>query len=82
MVIQILGTGCKRCKTLHEAVLAAVQATGVDASVEKIEDIQRIMSYELLMTPGLVIDGVVKVAGRLPSIEEIQRLILSTKAAT
>jgi small redox-active disulfide protein 2 len=81
MLIQVLGTGCAKCKTLHENVKKAVAETGVDAQVEKVEDIQKIMSFEILMTPGLVIDGKVKVAGRLPNVEEIKKLILAVKAA-
>lgn len=81
MRIQVLGTGCKKCKTLHEMVNKAVEETGVDAQVEKVEDIQQIMAFELIMTPGLVIDGKVKVAGRLPSVEEIKKLIHAAKAA-
>ena len=81
MLIQVLGTGCTRCKSLHEAVKKAVEETGVAAEVEKVEDIQRIMAFELIATPGLVIDGQVKAAGRLPSVDEIKRLILAAKAA-
>ena len=81
MLIQVLGTGCTRCKTLYEMVKKAVQETGVDAVVEKVEDIQQIMAFEMIMTPGLVINGEVKVAGRLPSVEEIKKLILAAKAA-
>ena len=79
MIIQVLGTGCGRCKTLYETVNKAVMETGVDAMVEKLEDIQKIMAYDILMTPGLVIDGYVKVAGRVPSLEEVKRLILAAK---
>ncbi len=81
MLIQVLGTGCTRCKTLYEMVQKAVQETGVDALVEKVEDIQTILAFEILMTPGLVINGEVKTAGRLPSAEEIKRLIVEGKAA-
>jgi small redox-active disulfide protein 2 len=81
MLIQVLGTGCAKCKTLHENVKKAVAETGIDVQVEKVEDIQKIMSFEILMTPGLVIDGKVKVAGRLPNVEEIKKLILAAKAA-
>jgi small redox-active disulfide protein 2 len=81
MLIQVLGTGCTKCKTLYEMVKKTVQETGVDAEVEKVEDIQQILAYELIMTPGLVINGEVKVAGRLPSVEEIKKLILVSKAA-
>ena len=81
MLIQVLGTGCAKCKTLHEIVIKAVQETGVDAQVEKVEDIRKIMAFEILMMPGLVIDGQVKTAGRLPKLEEVKELILAAKAA-
>ena len=68
-------------QTLHEMVKKAVQETGVDAEVEKVEDIQQIMAFELIMTPGLVINGEVKAAGRLPNVEEIKNMILAAKAA-
>ena len=79
MIVQVLGTGCARCRTLFENAQKAVQESGVDALVEKVEDIQKIMSFEILMTPGLVIDGVVKAAGRVPNVEEIKKLILAAK---
>jgi small redox-active disulfide protein 2 len=81
MLIQVLGTGCTKCKNLHEMVQKAVQETGVDAEIEKVEDIVKIMEFEVIMTPGLVINGEVKAAGRLPSVEEIKKLILAAKAA-
>jgi small redox-active disulfide protein 2 len=81
MLIQVLGTGCAKCRTLYETVKKAVEATGVDAWVEKVEDIEKIMAFEILMTPGLVIDGEVKTAGRLPTIEEIKKLILAAQTA-
>lgn len=81
MIIQVLGTGCSKCKTLYELVNQAVKETGTDALVEKVEDIQKIMSYNILMTPGLVIDGYVKVAGRVPKLEEVKKLIQEAKAA-
>ncbi len=80
MIIQVLGLGCSRCKTLYETVNKAVQETKVDALVEKVQDIQKIMSYDLLMTPGLVIDGYVKVAGRVPTLEEVKKMILAAQA--
>jgi small redox-active disulfide protein 2 len=81
MLIQVLGTGCKRCKALHEIVTKAVEETRVDAQVEKVEDIQKIMAFEVLMTPALAIDGQVKAAGRVPNVEEIKRMISPAKAA-
>jgi len=80
-MIQVLGTGCTKCKVLYETVNKAVAETGVEAMVEKVEDIQQIMTCNILMTPGLVIDGYVKVAGRVPSLDEIKKLILAAKAA-
>ena len=81
MLIQVLGTGCKRCKALHEIVTKAVEETCVDAQVEKVEDIQKIMAFEILMTPALAINGEVKAAGRVPNVEEIKRMISTAKAA-
>jgi small redox-active disulfide protein 2 len=80
MIIQVLGTGCSKCKTLFEVANRAVEETGVEALVEKVEDIQRIMSCNVLMLPGLVIDGYVKVAGRVPTLEEVKRLIQDAQA--
>lgn len=79
MIIQVLGTGCSRCKTLYELVNKAVEETGVEAMVEKVEDMQQIMAFEVLMLPGLVIDGYVKVAGRVPSMTEIKELIAAAQ---
>ena len=79
MEIKILGMGCKKCKTLLEAVESAVQEAGVDARIEKIEDIREIMKYKVMSTPALVIDGVVAVAGRIPSHEEIKKLLAGPK---
>ena len=81
MKLQVLGTGCAKCKVLYQNAQEAVSSLGLDAEVEKVEDIQQIMSYNILMTPGLVIDGYVKVAGRLPKLDEVKRLILAAKAA-
>jgi small redox-active disulfide protein 2 len=77
MLIQILGTGCAKCRTLYENAKKAAQELGVEALVEKVEDMQQIMAFEILMTPGLVINGEVKAAGRVPSVEEIKKLLLA-----
>jgi small redox-active disulfide protein 2 len=79
MLIQVLGTGCARCKKLYENAQKAVEELGLEALVEKVEDIQQIMSFEILMTPGLVIDGYVKAAGRVPNVEEVKKLILAVQ---
>ena len=79
MLIQVLGTGCAKCRTLYDTVKKAVAETGVDATIEKVEDIEKIMAFEILMTPGLVIDGKVKTAGRLPNLEEVKKFLLNEK---
>jgi small redox-active disulfide protein 2 len=81
MIIQVLGTDCSKCRTLYELANKAVEETGVDALVEKVNDIQQIMAYNLVMLPGLVIDGYLKAAGRVPSLDEMKKLILSARAA-
>lgn len=81
MNIQVLGTGCSRCKTLFEVAQRAIQELDVSASIEKVEDIEQIMAYQIFMTPGLAINGHVKAAGRIPSVDEVKKLILAAKAA-
>lgn len=73
--IQILGTGCPKCKTLTQHTEEAVKQLGVDATIEKVEKIPDIMKFGIMTTPGLVIDGVVKSAGKLLSVEDIKRLL-------
>lgn len=75
MDIKILGTGCPRCKTLEKMTREAVDQNGVDATIEKVEDIMEIMKYGVMSTPALVIDGKVVVKGRIPSIDEIKKAI-------
>ena len=77
MLIQILGTGCAKCRMLFENAKKAAQELGLEALVEKVEDIQQIMAFEILMPPGLVINGEVKAAGRVPNVEEIKKLLLA-----
>jgi len=77
MKIQILGTGCAKCKTLTANAEKAAQELGVDAQIEKVSDIADIMKFQILMTPGLVIDGQVKAAGRVPSVDEIKQMLLA-----
>lgn len=75
MEIKILGTGCPKCKTLEKNTLEAVSNLGLDAQVEKVEDIVNIMSYGIARTPGLVVDGKVVLSGRVPSSKEIETLL-------
>mgnify|MGYP000602843917 CR=1 FL=1 len=71
MKIEVLGTGCSKCKNLEKVVQDAVAKAGLFAQIEKVEDIAKIMEYGLMSTPGLVVDGDVKLTGRVPSVDEI-----------
>ncbi|MFZ4414616.1 MAG: thioredoxin family protein [Bacteroidales bacterium] len=75
MEIKILGTGCPNCKTLEKGVNIAVAEMKIDAKVEKIEDIQKIMAYGIMRTPGLVINEKVVLSGRVPSVTELKEII-------
>jgi len=75
MKIQILGTGCPKCKKLAENAEAAVKQLGINAQIEKVTDINQIMSFGVMMTPALAIDGEAKVAGKVPSVEEIKKIL-------
>ena len=73
MKIEILGMGCPKCKMLYENAKKAVRETGVQAEVIKVEDMERITGYGVMMTPVLVIDGEVKTTGKIPSAEDIKQ---------
>jgi len=75
MKIQILGSGCPKCRKLSENAEAAAKAAGLDYELEKVTDINRITSFGVMMTPALVVDGEVKLAGKVPSPEEIRKLL-------
>ncbi|WP_423815913.1 thioredoxin family protein [Salinibacter altiplanensis] len=81
MDIKVLGTGCSSCQTLERRVREAVEQTGSDASVEKIEDMQQIMQYDVMSMPALVVDDEVETAGQTPSVKELTDLIC-TRART
>ncbi len=70
--IQILGTGCPKCKLLFSNAEAAVQAAGIEAEISKVEKLADIMKFGVMVTPALVVDGVVKSAGKMLSPEDIQ----------
>ncbi len=75
MKIQILGTGCSKCKMLTANAEQAVQELGLPVEVEKVTDVREIMKFRILMTPGLAIDGEVKSTGRVPSPVEIKKML-------
>ena len=69
--IEILGTGCAKCNKLEENAKKAVQLAGADATVTKISDLAQIANYGVMITPALVLDGQVKVVGKIPTLEAI-----------
>jgi small redox-active disulfide protein 2 len=69
--IQILGTGCTKCKTLEQKVRSLNDVHTLNLEIEKVTDLQEIMKYGIMMTPGLVIDGVVKSSGSIPKDEQL-----------
>ena len=75
MKLEILGPGCRRCQQLAENTRAAVQSLGLTAEIVKIEDVQAIMSHGIMATPALVIDGRVRLSGRVATAAEIARLL-------
>lgn len=75
MKIEVLGTGCAKCKTLYENVKKAVEMSGKEVEVVKVEEIAKIMKYGVMSTPALVVDGVVKFSGKVPSADEIKGML-------
>lgn len=75
MEIKVLGSGCKKCTTLYGLVEEACKENGLEANLEKVTDFKDIVSYGVMKTPGLVINGTVKVSGRVPSKDEIKKLL-------
>ena len=73
MRIEILGMGCPKCKMLYENAQTAVKEAGIEAEVLKVEDMDKITGYGVMMTPALVIDGEVKTSGKITSSEEIKK---------
>ena len=74
--IQILGTGCPKCKKLAENAQEAVQGLDGEFEIEKVTEINEIMKFGVMMTPALAIDGRVKVTGKVPSSDEIKKMLL------
>ncbi len=73
--IQILGTGCPKCKTLVENAETACRGLGLDFELEKVDDINRILEFGVMMTPALVVDGEVRAVGKVLSEEEIKSIL-------
>ena len=73
--IQILGAGCDRCDNLAANADAAARSLGIPYTLEKVADIERIMNFNVLITPALVVDGVVRSSGKVLAVEEIKTLL-------
>jgi len=73
--IQILGTGCAKCQKLAAVADEAAKALGLSYELQKVTDLKQIMSFKVLSTPALVVDGQVKLSGRVPTLEEAKQLI-------
>lgn len=74
-LIQVLGPGCSKCEKLKHNAEEAVRQSGVEATVEKITDINVITGFGVMMTPALAVDGEVKIVGKVPSVDEIAKLL-------
>jgi small redox-active disulfide protein 2 len=75
MKIEILGTGCSKCNKTKEIVEKVLKNTGIEAEVVKVEDIETILKYGVMITPAVVVDGDVKVAGKVPDEKEVRKWI-------
>jgi len=81
MEIKILGPGCARCDQLKKTTRQVVEELGIDASIEEVKDVKRIMDYPILTTPGLVVDGELVCSGKVPDKAEVTRLIVNALAS-
>ncbi|MDA3891802.1 MAG: thioredoxin family protein [Salinivirgaceae bacterium] len=75
MEIKVLGTGCAKCKALEKATKEAIEKTGINATLTKVEDIVEIMQFGVMTTPALVIDGEIVIKGKVPTVDEISKLL-------
>ena len=73
--LQVLGTGCAKCQKLAEMAEAAAQELGIEYEMEKVKEIDKIMAFGVMVTPALVVDGEVKVSGKVPSLQEAKEMI-------
>lgn len=74
-LLQVLGTGCAKCQKLAQQAEAAAKSLGIEYQLEKITQIDRIMAFGVMTTPALVVDGEVKVVGRVPDLEQLKTMI-------
>lgn len=74
-LIQVLGPGCEKCQVLYERTKQAAQELGADCEIEKVSDIETIVGFGVLSTPALVVDGVVKMSGRVPTVAQLKEML-------
>ena len=79
MKIQILGMGCPKCEKTYRNVLEAAKELGVDPHVEKVSTLEEIMKFGVMLTPALVVDGEVKVVGKVPTVTEVKGYLAARK---
>jgi small redox-active disulfide protein 2 len=79
MEIKILGPGCPKCKTLEKVTREAVAETEIDATIDKVEDIVKIMEYRVMHTPGLVINGKVVLSGQVPNVKQVKEILIKNQ---
>jgi small redox-active disulfide protein 2 len=77
MIIKILGTGCKKCDTVTKYAKEIIEENGLDATIEKVENMKDIMGYGIMATPGIVIDEEVVSSGTVPSKKKLKKMIMS-----
>ena len=75
--IQILGSGCPKCKKLAEETEKAAKAMGIEYQIEKVSEMDKILAFSVMMTPALVVNGVVKVSGRVPGQDDLKKMLAS-----
>jgi len=79
MDIKILGPGCPKCKTLEKVTREAISETGIEATIDKVEDIVKIMEYRVMHTPGLVINGKVVLSGQVPTVNQVKEILIKNQ---
>jgi len=79
MDIKILGPGCPKCKTLEKVTREAISETGIEATIDKVEDIVKIMEFRVMHTPGLVINGKVVLSGQVPTVNQVKEILIKNQ---
>lgn len=79
MQLLVLGPGCTKCRKLAEAADQAARELGIEYHLEKVSDLNQIIALRVMITPALVVDGTVKVTGRVPSVEELKRILAASR---